>query len=67
MNPDYALKEESVHDKSWESNIRERFLQIEEENSKLPQNLSKSENHILKSSGKNGEGKFEKPRVDAGP
>jgi hypothetical protein len=47
MNPDYALKEESVHDKSWESNIRERFRQIEEENSKLPQNLSKSENQIL--------------------
>jgi hypothetical protein len=47
MNPDYALKEESVHDKSWESNIRERFRQIEEENSKLPQNLNNSENQIL--------------------
>jgi hypothetical protein len=42
-----AKNEGTVDDKSWELNIRERFRKIEEENSKLPQNLEPSENKTL--------------------
>ena len=42
-----AQNEGTVDDKSWELNIRERFRKIEEENSKLPQNLEPSENKTL--------------------
>lgn len=47
MNPKSGQKEGTVDDKSWELNIRERFREIEEENSKLPQNLEPSENKTL--------------------
>jgi hypothetical protein len=41
------MNSKSADDKSWELNIRERFREIEEENSKLPQNLHPTENRIL--------------------